>query len=950
MKARDRMREVDRNNEVTLRKKYHLFDESDFEANNNKNNLFTQNHNSNINNYQRNNGSIKYQDLSLPNTKRISQDSSNLPDSAKLQDLNAVAKHKRTSSDTSKDKKAGDFVHVKHKRKAPPPPLDLSVNTLRSSTPKSTGRKKRQAPKPPVSPTTKVLEEAASATSLLEDREIRAIIEGTLTQNNIVKSTEANMPSSPKMEHKRYVSPYLKIREDRKLTDEQKRILLEQVSKSHRKSENQLNSVQAPIVSNSNTNTFSIEKGQLVYQRAESPKITKDEKDKIFAPSSPISPRPWYKRSSVNNSNYNGTSHKETIPFKKEVFLRTMEKRKKKDERDLPEVGYSRNSFFESASKFNIFARLTEDSAKKKEKDAEKRRSIGIPNISELDREAAQIIQQREQEASKKASQNEFPLIDEDESEEGKSTKDLITKFEAQSSNTNRITINTDFVARDELFGPNKKLDKPIGSNERKKNESPSKSKLPVSTNGTRKVSGLMALWTCPYCTLTNPNWKIICEACEKIKPYEKRYNVNDEINKKMSTPPAPRKFSYENVKRSENPWEMKTEIVKKYFQPSQNIRPGDLSKSASETFIANSFLKKSPSPTRRYLGSPKFLPRKMSVEKPDAKISAIAEDISENETKINDATKVIVQATKTFDPPLDNRISEGANDKSAPDLNAIRSIRLARFNTSLDMKKNQSEVEKLNVATNRKQSPEKHITDKLDFSDPIALEREKVRLREKIRAMNSKAMAEKYPILKRPTIVEEENSTEKDEKAVKPSALPIAPSSTCESSANFKLGAIKKILKKPTESQSDTLENEAVALEEKIINQESKLPEKRDKISTSVQTNAEIKMRKKSEELVPLTVVELIGKNDIENEEKSKEVSEIKIEIPSVTIKLPGNTNTIAINRILRNLENAIVDGKHDEAAQFAKDLAKLKLSLSVTRQKDRPISEIDLENSKVK
>ncbi|KAG5675163.1 hypothetical protein PVAND_005089 [Polypedilum vanderplanki] len=937
VRAREHARENDRNNEVTLRRKYHLYDESDHETNNNIS--YEQNYN------QRNN--LRYQDLSLPNTKRYSQESNNLPDSAKLEDLNVASKHRRTSSDSSKDKRAGAFVHVKHKRKAPPPPpLDLSHKS-KSLTPKSTGRKKRQAPLPPISPTTKVLEETTSATSLLGDREIRAIIEGNLERNSetISASTPAvpmieTAKESPKMEQRKYVSPYLKIREDRKLTDEQKRILLEQVSKSHQKNDETVNN-NHQIISNTqnqaSTSTLSIEEGQLVYHSADSPKITKDDKEKVFAPSSPISPRPWYKRSSTN-TNHN----KETIPFKKEVILRTMEKRKKKDEKDLPEVSYSRNSFFESASKFNIFARLTEDSAKKKEKEAEKRRSqIGIPNISELDREAAEIIQ-REHEASRAAASltknNDIPHIDDDDNEieeSGKSAQELISKFEANSANINRITVNSSFLPREDLFGKKisqneQKVRKSLESPDRKKVEnSPPKSKLPVSINGTKKTNGLMGLWTCPYCTLENPNWKIICEACEKIKPYEKRWNANNE--KQASTPPLPRKFSYDNGK-IENQWDKKTELVMKYFQPTQN-KSNELSKSASETFISNSFLKKSPSPTRRYLGSPKLLPRKMSLEKQETKIEMIAEESNENDNKSSDENKIIVKTIKENDQK---------SNENEPDLNEIRSARLARFNTSLDMKKNLTEVERSNVTANRKQSPEKKITEKLDFTDPIALEREKERLREKIRAMNAKALAEKYPVLKK----EENPSNEiSEESKIAPTAPPLSPSNI----TNTKLGAIKKVLKKPieTQQQQNEIEEQATALEEKIINKEIKVQEqpKREKISTTVQTSVDIKLRKKSEDLVPTTVVELVKKNN--NEEKIKKEDD---EIPQVTFRFPLNTNTIAINKILRNLENAIADGKHLEAAEFAKDLAKLKVPLSVTRQKDRPKSEVEIEVSKVK
>lgn len=46
-------------------------------------------------------------------------------------------------------------------------------------------------------------------------------------------------------------------------------------------------------------------------------------------------------------------------------------------------------------------------------------------------------------------------------------------------------------------------------------------------------------------------------------------------------------------------------------------------------------------------------------------------------------------------------------------------------------------------------------------------------------------------------------------------------------------------------------------------------------------------------------------------------------------------NMNTLAINRLLRRLEAAIAGGQHNQAAVLAKDLARLKINCSVTRQR---------------
>ncbi|XP_074115919.1 uncharacterized protein LOC141538386 isoform X2 [Cotesia typhae] len=48
-------------------------------------------------------------------------------------------------------------------------------------------------------------------------------------------------------------------------------------------------------------------------------------------------------------------------------------------------------------------------------------------------------------------------------------------------------------------------------------------------------------------------------------------------------------------------------------------------------------------------------------------------------------------------------------------------------------------------------------------------------------------------------------------------------------------------------------------------------------------------------------------------------------------------NMNTLAVNRLLRKLEGAIASGNHQKAAGFAKDLARLKIQCSVVRQRPK-------------
>lgn len=904
-----------------------MYGESDAETNNN---TLKAEDNYNL-------ASRRYLDLSLPTARKANQ-----PDSAKLLDLNAI-KHRRTSSDTSKDKKAGAYVHVKGKRKAPAPP-QANTNPRTLSPKSSLARKKRPAPKPP----TRGFEEAsASSPSLLEDKEIKALIEGTAFSSLSTPLT-SSVPSE--MERKAYVSPYLKIREDRKLTDEQKRMLIDQVSKNVRQNEERNES---PLATKRSTpDIFTIERGQLVYQGSESPKLPRKE-EKLVAPASPISPRPWFKRQS--------SSHKEASP----TTLKTVEKRKPKSgEKEAPENGTSRNSFF-GAGRFNIFARMSEDS-KKKERDGEKRKSqIGIPNISELDREAAEIIQRsHDVEAKRKLSASEMFMLrtqvsnfregSTDEDDRPRSAKDLISKFEADTSKVNRVTLNPAYLGRQDFFGEcfssnpkqsprnelrieeerrvpaNKKEDFPI-----KKEDSPFKSKLPQiikETNGIRKQNDLMGLWTCPYCTLQNPNWKIICEACEKIKPYEKRFMANGELIKSNGMTPkgSPPKSSLLDAEPKSNVWDKKTDQVLKYFNPPV---PNGLAKSSSETAIVKSLKRKSPSPSR-IAGSPKAAVRrnflKTHSEDQESQIEAIEEEVVDE--------KVV-----TSKPP---RSAHENGIGNSPNLNEMRSARLAKFNLLPNFKRQNFEDDRVNaINTNRRLSPEKKFPDKLDFSDPVALELEKERLREKIRAMNAKALNEKYPVLKKLP----ENIVVNQVSTVTVEPLPTAPPRTPESS---RLGAIRKTFKNAFETRRGSFDKG----DEKILNKEALVlvnpvgpmleeaaslplpvldpievpkvsaPQKSEKISTSIQTTLENKKNDKSKRdsgFLPTTVadltsteqkaekqVELSTKQQEEVEEISGQLSSKDgIETFKATLrsKAINKTNTLAINKILRDLENAI-------------------------------------------
>ncbi|CAO1302874.1 unnamed protein product [Diamesa serratosioi] len=741
LKDRDHAREQDRKYNLTLRKKYKLYTDVELQKNDKQasgydNNLFN-----------------KYSNNS---TELINQTVHN-----KL-------RHRRSTSDSSKDKKSGAYIHVKGKRKAPPPPSPPQLVKNNFSPQSTLGRKKRPAPLPPTTLTSSSnkLQDTILSTSLLEDLEIKSIIDGTSKSLSRNFSPETMKNTSVKMEQTTTSDIYVKTNG---IQESPREVSIDNGFKSS----NEDQSLNTNLILNS---------------------VELREKPSPL----PSSPRPWYKRGSANKDTLKGAS-----------------------------------------SKLNFFTR-----DKKKDREMDKRRSgIFMPNISELDKEAAEIVEaarlKKLQESKKVPEQLVLQyqmngldsILDDNEGTSPKSAKELIGLFEASSSHANRITLNPAFIARQDFFGDKKtKFGFDFSDNSIK--EKPP-TKLPeVDNNAKKKTSeGLLGIWHCPYCTLANQNWKIICQACEKIKPYDKRY-CGAEKNKAIEDKPV-----------TKNSWDEKQEQMLKYFNPVPRV--------------------------------PELKSEPISI--PD-----------------------IASKTETLEDKLTNELFE-----------------MSYVQSKLSDKEQATAAEKLN--DNRRASFEKKVIDKIDFSDPKALELEKERLRDKIRAMNSKALADKYPVIKKI-----EHSI-----TVTPTVEPTMPQT----------GAIKKQFpRKPIKPLTE--------ITEKVDNMESKMQGELDQKTTKIlaQNSNEKPPKKpetnnlaKSRDNLPISP-QLTAKHNFKYENDFN--LPLKIELNA-----NKNTNTIAINKILRKLENAISDGKYDDAANLATDLAKMKVSLSVTRQMNNANSKITMK-----
>lgn len=974
----DQTREQDRKNDLTLRKKYNLFSSIRSTAPKpppEQDATLT-----------RHNQKATYPDLSLPSTSKATVGINSKDDPAD----SSVKRHRRTVSDSSKDKKAGAYVHVRGKRRAPPPPpLDLNGNsqgTLSNQSQSSYGtlspgstlsRKKRPAPLPPPrSPTSPTLNEAVSNTSLLEDKEIKAIIEGSSTR-----------PKSPTFIMPIRTTPLPGISEERTpggLTEEQKQQLIDNIRRVQTPVEADPptpTNAPSPSFMLNNNDVMKLEENFINTNGTRSPihdylyaeAVNSNVKPGI--PTSPISPRPWYKRP------ISGMKQQESsLPFKKDIILKTIDKRKAKqrDKEDLPEVGYCRNSLVDTgstshtATKFNLFAKITEksDDTKRRERDNEKRKSgIGIPSISELDREAAEIINKENAmkqtqptaesdmyfSAPEQLVKRSRSFISKDEPEadqassKAKSTKELISRFEATSTNISKVTVNPSFIPKKDYFGAEPRNTQPT----------PPDSKENTPPQGVVKTGSdknLLGLWSCPYCTLENPNWRIICEACERIKPYEK-LSILEEPPLRPNHPL--KKAIPEPVKPQPQPtpedWDKKTERVLKYFMPKTNptLAPNGTPEAPKKSFGQ-----------AKMLASPKMgvksLMNRMSPDKPNGfrnfnatpEVYHATNKFDDEKLKENAVVTTVVAPLASPEPTVEGAAASQIN------LDEVRNARIARFSTNLD--KNDAGEEQ-----------PKHVED----MDDEALEKEKERLREMIRAMNAKALADKYPVLQKPPssgpakrespLMQRRNGfisaipvSTNSPKPIRKASPTMARKTIVEEhppvvAEPYKLGAIKKtFVRKPEEP--------------KIINQEMKAPAREQNFTPPN---------------IPKTVTELnepklILTNDVQkiryevmdeeqfkhhnptprqdplprpapfSDQQNEKVRQISNQLRSAqgvqhfknTLKYAGTsmtrTNTLAINKLLRNLEIAIGEGAHDRAARLAMDLAKMKVSLSVTRQ----------------
>lgn len=270
------------------------------------------------------------------------------------------------------------------------------------------------------------------------------------------------------------------------------------------------------------------------------------------ASSVPVSPKPWYKRSATQPN------------------LRLVSKSEKKKSCEqlldewMLEAGLPRStSFYER----KLTEPLSSPGVLSESGNPKRRSQISmLANISELDREAAEIVQQerkREREVahsmddkfyigSSSVTLEQSPVKVSENGTTSKRTtpKDLISILNA-ITNVTKITVNNTFFketltkASSSGGTDNKPVRAPKSPDrqdrltiteledfdkEARKNHVQSVTSVQIHPqppeSAEKKPTEVVkpvkpfSNWMCPQCTLENPSWKFICEACNKWRPY----------------------------------------------------------------------------------------------------------------------------------------------------------------------------------------------------------------------------------------------------------------------------------------------------------------------------------------------------------------------------------------------------------------------------------------------
>ncbi|XP_018335072.1 titin homolog [Agrilus planipennis] len=890
LKERDKRRERDKN--LTLRKKYNLF--------------------------------FNRETLLKPKVEEEEDSSRSLPLMTRKKmlensDDETSRLHRRTNSESSKLKKAGAYCHVKGKRKAPQPPTN---NKTRDST-LSLRRKKKLAPQPPTVSSGKII-------SALERLDTIEYADANVISNDSLKLDHGVL--KPVTEHTSAASIY----------------------------------------------------------STDSASSVKSEKPMEI---SPVSPRPWYKR----NVNRESTFVPKKEPFKIDNKYEPIQR--------VPESVNVSNNIEENKSLKNdeITRSIKIFGTNQSSKDDFKRKSgmTFLTNISELDREATEMIKKEQCQSGEldpppfmRPKQEEAKNTDSWVSPKRKSAKDLIAKFNA-ITNVTKVTVNSTFFGskepggaqkdnfkrdyfgrqlsvKDELLHQNKNNKKlsdkyfgKIDQDEKKLIENnktgiplmKSESAVIITTNKSDKKETPKTehkSWNCPKCSIENDYWRIICHVCSTIKPYFDDLSIPSPKNNSLE------KNKIENLEVRHFPASGSTYNSKYTPFKSGNDTPHFERSKTQIGFSALSKINHNKNKENKFSKS-------VSVDEQGA-----ANTAEDNKREERERLKKVLIEMKNSLPKKKNNVGK------------------QNFRSSIIQEKAENLYEDPKKTDNKELNLQPHENSSISTKLPVKVEDKKV---------TSTPSAAEAKILKNDLALSANSNSNIIAKVTEDNALPQEKSAGIRIKLETKENTpikIHELTQKQSVVQTDkkdqlvlneakkqNLSNdnralnkttqETEPLKEKVAEAFIKTTEtiyenikvrkadnlKPTKVSSAVQTNAVLRKFSPENTLDAAKDVkknptyELLRPNDFANiyNEKmdSRDENHIYanlIQNGSLFLNMPvnfedirnnvaNNTDTLEIGRLLKRLELAIAKGELGEAANYARELAQLKVNCSVIRQK---------------
>lgn len=316
---------------------------------------------------------------------------------------------------------------MKGKRKAPNPPAVKIVEVdVRETPARNSNRRKRRAPQPP---------EKATAETRFEEQSKLVIDGGSMELKNV--------------DERQSISNDTLVLQGGMLLSKKEVCGSPKAARNNRGGDDETSSVLIPR------------------EKAQGP---------IGATLNAAMPRPWYKRSVFEHSRDLGSSKRGSTVFHGPTTSCEMKEKC---------IGTNLNYSVDSSSRLNFFHRGDRQSDEKKRQEAKRRSGLSIlTNISELDKEAAAIVQ--EEQARTRASMllKTSKLVDDFEkrsdvneeivqdmvtsamesSSPRRGTRALISKFNA-ISNITKVTVNANFFAKKDQS--DYKLDRDVTRNSR---------------------------------------------------------------------------------------------------------------------------------------------------------------------------------------------------------------------------------------------------------------------------------------------------------------------------------------------------------------------------------------------------------------------------------------------------------------------------------------------------